>query len=82
VSQQQPNNPLHGITLKAILEDLIERRGFENLAELIHINCFAYEPTLTSSLRFLRKVDWARREVEELYLADQREIERLNHRDL
>ena len=58
------------------MEDLIERRGFANLAELIHINCFAYEPTLTSSLRFLRKVDWARREVEELYLSDQREIER------
>ncbi len=70
------------MTLKAILEDLIERRGFENLAEEIQINCFAYEPTLTSSLRFLRRVDWARRNVEELYLADLRAIERQNRRRL
>lgn len=82
MSQEQPNNPLHGMTLKAILEDLIERRGFENLAEEIQINCFAFEPSLTSSLRFLRKVDWARTQVEELWVADQRAIERHNRRPL
>lgn len=80
MDQEQPNNPLHGMTLKAVLEDLIERRGFESLAEEIQINCFVYEPSLTSSLRFLRKVDWARKQVEELYIADQREIEWQNRR--
>ncbi|MFT6107453.1 MAG: hypothetical protein ACJA2W_000359 [Planctomycetota bacterium] len=70
------------MTLKAVLEDLIERRGFESLAEEIQINCFAYEPSLTSSLRFLRKVDWARRQVEELYIADHDAIARQNGREL
>ena len=73
--QEQPNNPLHGITLKAILEDLVARRGWYNLAEEIHIRCFWYDPSITSSLKFLRKVDWARKQVEELYLADQRRIQ-------
>jgi len=66
----QPNNPLHGITLKAILEDLVERRGFEELGELIPIRCFTIDPTLKSSLKFLRKTDWARAKVERLYMRD------------
>jgi uncharacterized protein (DUF2132 family) len=72
MSEEQPNNPLHGVTLKALLEDLVARRGWNDLAQQINIRCFALEPSITSSLKFLRKVDWARKQVEELYLADQR----------
>ena len=72
MTSKQPNNPLHGVTLKAIVEDLVERRGWDDLAERIHIRCFSSDPSVSSSLKFLRKTDWARRQVEELYLADQR----------
>jgi len=65
---EQPNNPLHGITLKAILEYLIERLGWERMARAVDILCFTNEPSLTSSLKFLRKVPWARTKVEQLYL--------------
>ena len=64
----QPNNPLHGVTLAAILEYLIEHLGFERMAREIEIRCFLFEPSLTSSLKFLRKVPWAREKVEQLYL--------------
>lgn len=75
MSDEQPRNPLHGITLKTILEDLVDRRGFDGLAMRVKIRCFAHEPSIKSSLKFLRKNDWARAEVEQLYLADQRRIE-------
>ena len=71
MSQEQPNNLLHGITLKAMLEDLVQRRGWSGLAERIQIRCFMFEPSIRSSLKFLRKTDWARRKVEALYLSDQ-----------
>lgn len=61
-------DPLHGITLKKILEDLIEFYGFDTLAELIKIKCFTENPSLKSSLTFLRKTPWAREKVEQLYL--------------
>lgn len=61
---------LHGVTLKALLTTLVERHGFEELAYRIPIDCFLYDPTFTSSLKFLRKNEWARRQVEELYLND------------
>ena len=61
-------NPLHGITLKKILEDLIEFYGFDTLGELIKIKCFTDNPSLKSSLTFLRKTDWARKKVEDLYV--------------
>jgi len=64
----QPNNPLHGITLKRILEALVEIHGWEKLAEKIHINCFDHDPGIKSSLVFLRKTPWAREKVEKLYL--------------
>ncbi len=64
----QNNNPLHGITLKIILEKLIAHFGFESLGELIKIKCFNDNPSIKSSLTFLRKTDWARKQVEELYL--------------
>ena len=65
---EQPNNPLHGVTLKAILEYLIATIGWEAMHHAVRINCFAFEPSLTSSLKFLRKVPWAREQVEQLYL--------------
>lgn len=61
-------DPLHGITLKKILEDLIAFYGFDTLGELIKIKCFTDNPSLKSSLTFLRKTPWAREKVEELYL--------------
>lgn len=64
----QPNNPLHGVTLAAMLEYLIEHLGWEEMARAVDINCFTHEPSLTSSLKFLRKVPWARAKVEQLYL--------------
>lgn len=65
---QQQNNPLHGITLQLILEKLVDYYGFNTLAELIKIKCFTDNPSVKSSLIFLRKTDWARKKVEELYL--------------
>jgi uncharacterized protein (DUF2132 family) len=61
-------DPLHGITLQKILEVLIEFYGFDTLSELVKINCFANNPSLKSSLTFLRKNDWARKKVEDLYI--------------
>lgn len=70
MSSEQPNNPLHGITLKAIVEDLVARHGWETLGDLVPIRCFQVDPSISSSLKFLRKTDWARRKVENLYLRD------------
>ncbi|MDN3677141.1 VF530 family protein [Flavobacterium paronense] len=61
-------NPLNGITLQRILEILIEFYGFDTLGELIKIKCFTDNPSIKSSLTFLRKTDWARKKVEELYV--------------
>ena len=69
---EQPNNPLHGITLKAMLEDLVERRGWDELGDRIRIRCFTSDPSIKSSLTFLRKTEWARKKVEQLYLEDNR----------
>ncbi len=73
---EQPNNPLHGISLKAILEDLVERRGWDDLGYRIRIRCFTDDPSIASSLKFLRKTEWARAKVEQLYLTDRRHAER------
>ncbi|WP_438967261.1 VF530 family DNA-binding protein [Flavobacterium sp.] len=62
------NNPLHGITLADILEKLVAEYGFETLGEKINIRCFTHNPTIKSSLTFLRKTPWAREKVEQLYL--------------
>ncbi|MGQ2984690.1 VF530 family protein [Flavobacterium sp.] len=62
------NDPMHGITLKMILGDLVAFYGFDTLGELIKIRCFTYDPSIKSSLAFLRKTPWARKEVEELYI--------------
>ena len=70
MSDEQPNNPLHGVTLRAVLEDLVARRGWDDLADRIRIRCFAHDPSVNSSLNFLRKTEWARKAVEALYLQD------------
>jgi uncharacterized protein (DUF2132 family) len=61
-------DPMHGITLKKILEDLVAFYGFDTLGELIAIRCFTHDPSIKSSLAFLRKTEWARKKVEELYI--------------
>ena len=76
MTNEQPKNPLHGITLKHIIEDLVLRRGWEGLAEEINVRCFSVDPSVKSSLAFLRKIEWARRQVEGLYLADHRALKR------
>lgn len=68
MSGDQTNNPLHGIKLKDILEFLVERYGWEGLSERININCFKSNPSVKSSLVFLRRTPWAREKVEYLYL--------------
>ncbi|HQT21623.1 MAG: hypothetical protein B7X86_01700 [Sphingobacteriales bacterium 17-39-43] len=65
---EQPNNPLHGKTLEMILEYLVDHYGWEKLGLLIRINCFNENPGIPSSLKFLRKTEWARKKVEELYI--------------
>ena len=72
----QPNNPLHGITLERILKELIDYYGFDQMAFHVRVNCFANNPTLKSSLNFLRKTPWARAKVEDLYLRMIEEKER------
>ena len=65
----QPNNPLHGVTLEVVVTKLVERYGWDGLAQRIDINCFKSDPSIKSSLKFLRKTQWARDKVERLYLS-------------
>ena len=64
----QKNNPLHNITLEKMLTQMVEQHGWEYLAEQIKINSFHFDPSIKSSLTFLRKTPWARKKVEDLYL--------------
>lgn len=68
MSQEQPNNPLHGVKLVDILEYLHQEYGWDELGEIIDINCFQSYPSIKSSLKFLRRTPWARAKVEKLYL--------------
>ena len=68
MNPSQPNNPLHGVTLKAMLEYLVAEYGWERLGDRIRIGCFREQPSISSSLKFLRKNEWARAKVERLYL--------------
>lgn len=68
MSEEQPNNPLHGITLEAMLVRLVGRYGWEGLARRIPIRAFTFDPSVKSSLAFLRRTPWAREKVERLYL--------------
>ena len=66
---EQPNNPLHGIKLEMILNSLVEHFGWDELSNRINIRCFYSDPSIKSSLTFLRKTPWARKKVENLYLS-------------
>ena len=68
MAQEQPNNPLHGKTLEMILNHLVAHYGWDELGDRIPIRCFMYDPSIKSSLTFLRKTPWARTKVEELYV--------------
>lgn len=67
-NQNQPNNPLHGVKLAEILEHLESEYGWEELGRRIKIRCFTHDPSIKSSLKFLRRTPWAREKVERLYL--------------
>jgi uncharacterized protein (DUF2132 family) len=66
--EEQSKNPLHGKTLEMILQHLVDLYGWEDLGQIIRINCFTYDPSIKSSLTFLRKTPWARKKVEDLYV--------------
>lgn len=69
MTNEQPNNPLHGVSLQMILVKLEEHYGWDGLAERVDINCFKSDPSIKSSLKFLRKTQWARNKVEGLYIS-------------
>ena len=68
MEKSQSKDPLHGVTLQKIVEQLVDFYGFDTLGELIKIKCFTDNPSVKSSLTFLRKTEWARKKVEELYI--------------
>ncbi len=72
MNKSQVNNPLHGITLEKIVNNLVEYYGWNDLGEKIDIRCFNNDPSVKSSLKFLRKTPWAREKVEKLFLAIQK----------
>lgn len=69
MSREQANNPLHGVTLERVVESLVDHYGWDGLARKVNINCFKNDPSVKSSLKFLRKTPWAREQVEALYVA-------------
>lgn len=69
MSDQQNKNPLHGVTLEQIINSLVEYYSWDDLGQRINIKCFNNDPSVKSSLKFLRKTPWARKQVENLYLA-------------
>ncbi len=69
MSNEQSNNPLHGITLEQVVTQLMEHYGWEGLAQKVDLNCFKNEPSVKSSLKFLRKTPWARNKVEALFVS-------------
>jgi len=69
MTNEQPKNPLHGITLETVVTRLQEHYGWEGLAQRVNINCFKSDPSIKSSLKFLRKTQWARDKVEALYVS-------------
>lgn len=75
MSEQHDNNPLHGKTLENILTSLVEYYGWTELGTRIDIRCFNNDPSIKSSLKFLRKTPWAREKVEDLYIANQKDID-------
>lgn len=76
IAPEQPRNPLHGVKLEDIVTQLSEHYGWEDLGQRVPIRCFTFEPSVSSSLKFLRKTPWAREKVESLYLFMLREKRR------
>ena len=81
MSDEQPRNPLHGITLERIVTELVEFFGWEELGQQVRIKCFNENPSVASSLKFLRRTPWARTKVESLYLFMLREKKRRQRSD-
>jgi len=69
MASEQKNNPLHGVTLATVVTRLVEHYGWDGLAQRIDVNCFKSDPSVKSSLKFLRKTQWARDKVEGLYVS-------------
>jgi uncharacterized protein (DUF2132 family) len=74
MNEQQPNNPLHGIVLEKIVTSLVDHYGWEELGKRIKIRSFITNPSVKSSLKFLRKTPWARKKVEDLYITTQKSV--------
>jgi uncharacterized protein (DUF2132 family) len=68
MTDAHPNDPLHGVTLETMLRRLVNKYGWDGLAKRVDINCFKSDPSINSSLKFLRKTPWARKHVEDLYV--------------
>ena len=81
MKMSQPDNPLHGITLEMILNELVAFYGWRKLGRQIEIRCFNHEPSVASSLKFLRRTPWAREQVESLYIAMLRRSDDAKERD-
>ena len=81
MSEQQVNNPMHGVTLEKIVNSLVEQYGWEKLGKRIKIRCFNSDPSVKSSLKFLRKTPWARKKVEDLYLTTKKSGRNKKHKD-
>ena len=77
---EQPRNPLHGLTLERMLHDLVDYYGWAELGALIPVRCFNLDPSVASSLKFLRKTPWAREKVEQLYVHTLRQSQRADGR--
>lgn len=73
MADEHPNDPLHNVTLEAMLKQLVERYGWEDMGKTIRIRCFTHDPSIKSSLKFLRKTPWARAKVEKIFLKLKRE---------
>jgi len=69
MTEEQPNNPLHGITLEKVVTQLVDHYGWDELSYIININCFKSNPSVKSSLKFLRRTQWARDKVEDLFIS-------------
>lgn len=75
---EQKNNPLHGYTLEQILNWLVEHKGWDYMADQVRINCFINDPSISSSLRFLRKTPWARTRVETIFVYEKQKFDKRN----
>ena len=81
MSEQQANNPLHGVTLEQIVNSLVEYYGWDELGKRIDIRCFNSDPSVKSSLKFLRKTPWAREKVERLYIVTKKNARKRDRGD-